>query len=203
MKHIIIITFFTLIFGVIKSQSSSDYEKVAIYSCECLDGKEITEENLELNLGLCILEAISKNKKFKNFNLDDEDELVKVFEQIGYKMGINCPHIFLQSEKFKEQVEEEIENNLDKKRNESPNEKMSGTITGFEGTDLQYILLEDKNNRVYKFLWSQRFDGDAEMLKLGEKAIGKEATITFSEIEMYNPKLNDYLNKKEIVEIEF
>ena len=67
--------------------------------CECANKQEITKENMELTLGLCLLEAINKHEKdvekYYGKNVISSD---KKMEELGYdiglKMGAKCPSVF-------------------------------------------------------------------------------------------------------------
>lgn len=200
MKNILLITTLLISINVSYSQSSSDYDKAAEIACACMEDKDISEENLELNMGLCLLEALSESKKFKNIDFNNTKQMETIGEQIGYRMGMNCPEVFMQSSEFKEILQEEIDNTKEEKL---ITKEMFGTIESIEDKEIVFVSLKDKNNRIYKFVWLQRFDGDTDLIKLGEKSIGRKLTIYYTEIDIFNKQLNEYLTKKQIVKIIF
>ena len=65
MKKIILIALFTSssIFAQ-KLTKEELTDKMSDIGCECANKKEITKENMELTLGLCLLEAINKHEKY-------------------------------------------------------------------------------------------------------------------------------------------
>ena len=94
-------------------------DKMSDVGCECASKQEITKDNMELTLGLCILEAMNKYEKDvekhygKNVITDD-----KKMEQLGYDIGLKMGTIFpeLVSPYFPGQSMEEI--NFIEKTNE-------------------------------------------------------------------------------------
>lgn len=180
------------------SQSSDAYKKLAEYTCTCLESKDLNAQNLENQLGLCLMNAIRDNPKLiKGANLGNTGAMEKLGEKVGVQMAFICPEVFMLM------IEEENKN-IKKELNESKiNSIAYGEIEGFENNELSFLLLKEIEGETRKYLWLRAFEGDTELLKMGNNAIGLKVTIEYNEIEIYNPKLGEYLKRKEIKAISF
>ena len=74
-------------------------DKMSDVGCECASKQEITKDNMELTLGLCILEAMNKYEKdvekhYGNNVITDDKKMEQLGYDIGLKMGTKCPTVF-------------------------------------------------------------------------------------------------------------
>lgn len=197
MKNLLTLIFiFTLV--SISAQSDKDYKEIAQETCACLDTKEVTKENLEMNLGVCMIESIGDRPKLMDkIDFTNMKSMKSFGEKVGLEMAFICPEVFaLLEEKPSKTKKNSSEANVETKT-------VNGKITGFEGKELIFVLVEDDNGRTKKFLWLRGFENDSELLNQGKAAVGKTVKINYQEIEIYNPSLEEYIKRKEITGIFF
>ena len=205
-KYTIIISIFfsTSIF----SQNENTYRKIANEVCFCINDLELNSNNIIDKYLICLQNSAKKiNKKIYNdLEKDGEEAYIHVLT-IGKIMSENCPKRLREIHEKLEEEKSQIINNEDRMpKKETMNlnvSKLNGTISGFSGNDLKYILVDDINERTFKFIWLKPFSGDSELLKLGNSAIGKTVTINYQEIEIFNPNYNEYIKRNELVKIKF
>lgn len=139
---------------------------------------------------------ISDNPKLiQSLNLKNSKSMEKFGEKVGTQMAFICPEVFLLLK----------DDNTSKKNEDAPVDKntVSGEIEAFESEELKYVLIKENDGRINKFLWLRSFEGDADLIKKGNDAVGKKVKIEYTEIEIYSPKLGEYINRKEIKKISF
>lgn len=197
MKNLFLILFISLSISSF-AQSDDIYKTIADKTCSCLDEKELTKDNLELNLGVCMMEVINDYPELTNsISLKNTKSMEKLGENVGLQMAFICPEVFLLM------TEEETKPNKKSYSSEEKTSTKTGVIEGFDGKEIKYLLLKDDKGRINKFLWLRSFSGDADLMKLGRDALGERVKVTYTEIEIYNPEMDEYIQRKEIKSISF
>ena len=74
-------------------------EKLAEKACGCAEKQEITKDNFELTIGICLLEGINAYEKDveKHYGKDvisNDKKMEELGYEIGKKMGMKCPTVF-------------------------------------------------------------------------------------------------------------
>lgn len=184
--------------AIFSIQAQDDmYTVMAQEACDCMDSKGSSSADLEAQLGMCILESFTTHPEFlAKFDLTDEAAMEKVGEKIGMEMVGICPVLFMGmmgDEDFMGDDEEENDEYF----------SIQGIISGFEGTDMQFVLVKTDDDSIHKMLWLGSFSGDEKLMELGQKAVGQKVVVEYEEEECYSPKLHKYVNRKEISNIEF
>lgn len=176
--------------------TAQDLEKIAELSCECIGKKDfssIPKEQVEMTLGLCILEA-SKTSGFE-FDATNIDQSRQFGEKVGMSMVTKCPEVFTKLTQYMTDDEEEQEG---EELLES-----SGKIKSVEVSDFVTVIVKESSGKEVKYLWLRYFSGSDDYVKDPKKLVGKDATITYREIECFMPKAGGYFKQKEIASIEF
>ena len=194
MKKILLSLFLIAAVSYSNAQTDEDYEEVARQTCACLSQKEITKDNIEMVMGVCILDALSKNEHFKDIDWTDEEEMEKIGERVGFKMILFCPEFFVESEAFQEYLEEQPDEDDTRVTGE-----LEGKMVNFEKDGLMYVILIDDNNRKHKLLWLTPFDGDGFLTD----QLGKKVKFQYVMLDIYEPRLNEYVSKKVITKAEY
>ncbi|MGB1314992.1 MAG: hypothetical protein ACPG4Y_03175 [Chitinophagales bacterium] len=197
MKKLFILSF---LFGFISlsAQTEKEYKEIAEETCECLDTKVVTKDNITANLGTCMFESLGERPKLMaKMDITNQKVMRKFGEKIGTEMVFICPKVFTLLQDKSTTAEKKTNNVSDDLKS------VEGKITGFEGTELIFVLLEDNSGRTKKFLWLRSFENDSDLLNQGKAAIGKKVKISYKDVEIYNPSLEEYIKRKEIKAIFF
>jgi hypothetical protein len=190
--------------------SSSVYSQDAIIdivakeTCECMSAKktDLTNSNLEelqMSLGLCMLNSYSEHsKEFDDSNkidISDEEQMSVFGEKIAMKMINYCPDFIIGLGKIA-LAEEEASASTN-----NQTESLEGIVTEIKTEQFVTISVKDKNNRIHKFLLLDYFD-TASLFMDGEVKKGTQLLIYYSEIELYDPILKDFRFNKVISGLE-
>lgn len=175
------------------------YKKLANSTCDCITKKnEITE----INLGLCIFEAIDKldekERKIISFNPDKKmASIERIAESVGLEMAIICPSVFSQMEGNKNEDVATVVESV-----EEVTVFFRGTFDRLLSNEVNTIILLDEVNNKKEFLWLYPFEGDNLFIK-NKITKGDKLEIHYREQEFFNPKTNTYTVFNEITSLKF
>ena len=74
-------------------------DKLADKACDCANKQEITKENFELTIGICLLEGINAfekdvEKHYGKNVISNDEKMEQLATNIGARMGLKCPTVF-------------------------------------------------------------------------------------------------------------
>ena len=199
MKHLIFCSvFFILAYG--QSQESA-IDKIAQKTCEYIDTEEMANLNQSqktAKLGVFILSQYSdfKDELEKEgivVDYSDTNSTREFGEKVGFAMVDVCPKSLMSLANM-----EELKENY----NEGSHESFIGNIESIKGDDFSFVQVKNSEGIVQNFLWLSNFKG-SERLISDNSVIGTEVKIKYKNTECFSPKLKEYINRKEIVEIEY
>jgi len=183
--------------------SQDTYEIVAKETCECLsqkklDFKSISKDDLQKDVGLCIIKSYTSHiddfKPEEKIDFDDEEGIGKMGGVVAIKMLAQCPETIMELGKS---VDSE-----DKKTNvDVATSTIEGEILDFKIEQFVTIILKDKNGRVHNFLILDYFD-TASLFTNNEIKKKDIISISFSESELYDPKMKEFRYFKIVSQIE-
>ena len=192
---------------VVSAQSKDPKEQlledVTKDTCECISEKNIegiTPKELEEQLGLCLINSFGKFKKridkHMDVSLDNPDSLEKFGQEVGLKMLTVCPDTFMS---FAQDIlEEELEAEVVEVP--SKTDSVTGKVQKLTKDQFNMITFKGINKRTYKLLWLEYFEGQ-ELLNDLKKLKKNQVKVTFENVEMYDPKMEDYRTYKVIRKI--
>ncbi|MFK7750127.1 MAG: hypothetical protein AB8B65_17170 [Kordia sp.] len=172
-------------------------------ACDCItekSSKKITKKQLEVQLGLCLINSYGKYKKridkYIEISLNDPDSLENLGQEIGLNMLTICPDTFMSF------AQEYIVDDLEAEVAVVPSKTdlVTGKVQKLTKDQFNMITFEGINKRKYKFLWLEYFEGQ-ELLNDVKKLKKLKVTVTFESVEMYDPKMEDYRTYKVIRKI--
>lgn len=194
--------------------SQKTVEKVADACCPCvskLDAKNLSREELEMQLGLCLMEPMMSNleslKKELKIKADAGQES---YRQIGEKIGIalvsRCPEslpLFMQIG-----IEERRESRELPPPPPAPEEPTAssmnfmGKVKGVKEDVFMYIQAENSFGDAESFLWLEPFDG-SDVLEANMNALnGKSVEIKWKLVSIFDAKTKSYKKARVILVIE-
>lgn len=188
MKKSIYLFVFTLFTNQLYSQTNEQLQSMAQLTCECVNGKNLDLKNrkeVEMQLGLCLLEAAGKN----NINFDSGTDSIKpMAEKVGIKMATICPAVFVSFANTGDDVQES-----------SNTSEVSGKIKSVELTELGTIVLKEDSGKEHRLLWISYFNGSDDFVSDPKKLINKSVTVSYEMMDIYFPKTKSYITSKLII----
>jgi hypothetical protein len=198
--------FFSLALALSAPLAAQDLmDKLADATCTCITQKDVDNmdaEMLQMQLGFCIMEAVSKyndefQKAYGQMDPTDAAAMSSLGEQIGMKMAFKCPAVLMKVAAVETQVEV---------RSAAPaaTETLSGTVKAIEDEGgFAQITVLDEAGRTHKLLWLRYFKGDTRFINEPGKVVNAKVRVKYENVEVYSPKAKEYFNRKEIRELEF
>lgn len=170
-------------------------EKLAEKACGCAEKQEITKENFELTIGICLLEGINAFEKDveKHYGKDvisNDKKMEELGYDVGKKMGSKCPTIF----KFMLDDEEEVA--LD----ESEELSVSGKVSEIKTEQFITFVVKEASGKTNQFILLSNFDNAFLLTDKVLKATD-EVDVTYYEMELYDAKLGKFVSYKIVTDI--
>jgi len=198
MKNIIII--FSLLVSINVYSQESTLDKIAIKTCEYLETDEIKQLDSSqrvIKLGVYIINLYSDYKNELEaegivINFSDGSEAGRKFgEMVGINMANFCPDTLIA-----------LSGDVSLDDDSDEFKTFKGEIKSIKGDDFCFINVENSNGIIQKFLWLSNFIGSEKIIS-NDFEIGMSVVIKYKNTECFSPKLNEYIIRKEIVEIEY
>ena len=173
------------------AQPDALQEVLAKESCECVNAKKSAFSNPDLEMlkkefGLCVLQSYMKHSAAfeKEYKLDfsDKEALRGIGERTAMKMIDICPEVIMAIGVAANQDEAEPING---------DMQIDGTVTGVKTEQFATLQVKDKNGRVHNLLLLNYFE-TASLFTNGEIKKNDRITVTYSEVEMYDPAAKEF-----------
>ena len=170
-------------------------EKLAEKACGCAEKQEITKENFELSIGICLLEGINAFEKDveKHYGKDvisNDKKMEELGYDVGKKMGSKCPTIF----KFMLDEEEEAA------PDESEELSVSGKVSEIKTEQFITFVVKEATGKTNQFILLSNFDNAFLLTDKVLKATD-EVYVTYYEMELYDAKLGKFVSYKIVTDI--
>ena len=197
MKHTIIVSIFLFLSAIANAQDVLD--TMAKETCECvtsknLDIKNLSSEKLQMEFGVCAMQSYSKHKeaydKVSPSDIGDTNSMRKLGESLAMKMLGMCPDVIMGLAKSDE---DEIA--------AAPSPTVEGTVVEFVTEQFVTIKVKDKNQRLHNFIMLDYFD-TASLYTDGLIRKKDQIVVTYSEIELFDPKVKEFRYYKVITGLE-
>jgi hypothetical protein len=170
-------------------------EKLAEKACGFAEKQEITKENFELTIGICLLEGINSFEKDveKHYGKDiisNDKKMEELGYDVGKKMGSKCPTIF----KFMLDEEEEAA------PDESEELSVSGKVSEIKTEQFITFVVKEATGKTNQFILLSNFDNAFLLTDKVLKATD-EVDVTYYEMELYDAKLGKFVSYKIVTDI--
>lgn len=180
----------TFLFLPLLAFSQEDYKGIAKETCECIQKKDLSnasKKSIEVALGLCMFEVIQA----RNIEVDmsDGETMRKFGEKVGMQMAPQCPDIFAR-------LADEAEATVPE------SESVSGVIKSIEEKEFLFVTLKDETNKEVRLVWLRHVEGADDFISDYKKLIGKKATLTYQNLELFNAKAKGYFGYKELLALQ-
>ncbi|HLV70321.1 MAG TPA: hypothetical protein VKY34_06400 [Xanthomarina sp.] len=194
----------------IAQQLSKDelLHSMAQETCDCINAKNVDFTNvnldkLELELGMCILESYGNHKAdadtFFNLSFDDESSLIKLGEDIAYKMMNECPKIimamagsYIDEDEFSNMPPPPAPKNFE-------DLNLEAKLVSLNNDAISYIIVADEFNKEHIFIISEQFE---DYSLLNKSNYNKNFKIFYKEVDFFDLSEKRYVLKKVIKYLE-
>lgn len=179
-------------FSTLAQDDEAIYKTLAEEACACIhtkmEGKaSLGRKELEILVGLCMLEGISKHKL--DVSVSDEGAMEKFGEKLGMQMAPICPEVFTSL------VEQEGD--------ASPADvELTGQVRTVEVGEFVYLVVKESSGKEHRLLWMEYFPGSDDYQDNPKKFTGKQVSLTYKLVESYSPKAKVYYDTKVITGIQ-
>ena len=174
-------------------------DKMSDVGCECTTKQQVTKENLEITLGLCILEALNKYEKDverhygKNVITNDK-KMEELGYDIGLKMGAKCPSVFMNM------ADEESDTNGEEVVEEIPDAVLTGKISEIKSEQFLTFVVKEDSGKNNQFILLSSFD-NAFLLTDKVLKVSDAVDVTYYEMDLFDAKLGKFVSFKIVTDI--
>lgn len=187
MKRLIVAVLFSL--ATVAGYSQTFMDAIVNQSCDCMNKipKELTDrDELEMKLGLCIIEASlpykKQLKKEMGIDLDHIDrEAEKLGSAIGVKMLGVCPDAVMR-----------MAQNAKEDEAEDGEETITGTVTKVEKDSFVIFSVREEGGKVSKYYWMTFIESHDDFVGSYSDLVGTEVSISYKTQEFFDPKIGEY-----------
>ena len=171
-------------------------DKLAEKACECTEKQELTKENFELTIGICLIEGINAYEKDveKHYGKDvisDDKKMEELGYEIGKKMGMKCPTV------FKFMLEDEANDVVEV---DSEDLMLSGKIAEIKSEQCLTFIVKEESGKNNQFILLSSFDNAFLLTDKVLKATDA-VDVTYYEMELFDAKLGKFVSYKIVTDI--
>jgi hypothetical protein len=171
--------------------------KLAEKSCECANKEEISKDNFEMTLGLCIIESIKAYEKdvdkyYGKDVISNEKKMEELGYDVGKEMAKTCPTVFKYM--FSDDVTDEAV------AEEEPDAIILGKLTEVKSEQFLTFSIKEETGKMNHFILLSSFENS---FLLTDKVLKINDTIEVSyyELELYDAKLAKFVSYKVVTDI--
>jgi hypothetical protein len=213
MKNFLFLLLFCQISLAQKLSKDNLLNKMSDEICTEMKTKKIDKSNFEMTLGIVMMKSINNNKqnveKFYGNKMYGENGVIeKIGEDLGSVMITRCPDMFEKLndigalENYYDDIEKEELVEVDSAEVVDENfQTITGNYTGTTSEGFYTIQITESNGKTNKIILLDKFDNSFlitdKVLKLSDKI-----KISFYEAELFDSKLNLFVNTKIITDIQ-
>ena len=157
------------------------------------------KDDLSAGLGMAMIPSFTKHQdELKEFFDDDMmgNSMEEFGQQVGMKLMTDCPQ-FLAMFKENQQMFTDLADASASKKVSSGS--ISGTLVKIVPGDFTYFIVKDQNGKSAKIWWQEYFKGSE---KITISNLNKPIKVSFTEKDIYNSTLNDYIKQKIAISVE-
>jgi hypothetical protein len=126
----------------------------------------------------------------------------KLGEKVGLNMVKFCPEVLMALADSQGLLDETDNTEMIDKSTFLEDKSINGVIKKMEGDDIVTLVVKDESGKTQKFLWLENFSGSYKLIE--SKIVNKlKVMVYYKSIEVYSPKLKEYVVKKQITRIDY
>ena len=163
-----------------------------------VDFSKKTPNEVKLALGLSMVKVVGLHQselKGYGLSLEDPKSLEGLGTEVGMRLATSCP-VFVDALTRNPNTIEELANRT------SPTKSISGKLLKIVSGDFTYLQVEDASGKIEKLWWMEYFEGSNRLLVDAKSQLNRPVRINYTEKDVFNSTLNDYVKIKVITGIE-
>lgn len=172
-------------------------EKLAEKACACAEKQEITKENFELTIGICLLEGINAFEKDveKHYGKDiitNSEKMEELGYEVGKRMGLKCPTV------FQFMIDEESAGGEEDFETEELS--VSGKVSEIKSDQFISFVVKEDSGKNNPFILLSNFD-NSYLLTDKVLKVSDAVDVFYYELELYDAKLGKFVSYKIVTDI--
>jgi len=201
-----LITFLAVCFAV-KAQNDKDtsVKKAAVSICNCLEKNHVENAKDQAEMQSIFLQCMLDSAASVMGELANNGNLEEASQEFAQKVALelvkmNCKPFMQMSMKLAQGSGITLGNNGNKE--EESLKSADGVVTKVDERDFLYITVKTTAGREITLIYLDYVDNSDDWVKnAAAKLKDKKVTVQYVEKEVYNPKLKDFSNVKELREL--
>ncbi len=174
-------------------------------TCTQITNKDFSGKNmdeLQMELGLAMMPVVMKYQEELQtafgISMEDQSGMEKMGMEIGLQLAKDCP-AFLKMFVNNPTALKEIAGGSN---TDATVMSINGTLQKIVTGDFTYIQVKDASGKIEKLWWMEYFDGSAKLITDATTMVNKQVKVKYTEKEMYNATLKEYIKIKVIKGLE-
>ena len=172
-------------------------EKLAEKACACAEKQEITKENFELTIGICLLEGINAFEKDveKHYGKDiitNSEKMEELGYEVGKRMGLKCPTV------FQFMIDEESAGGEEDFETEELS--VSGKVSEINSDQFISFVVKEDSGKNNPFILLSNFD-NSYLLTDKVLKVSDAVDVFYYELELFDAKLGKFVSYKIVTDI--
>ncbi|HBD27217.1 hypothetical protein [Flavobacterium sp.] len=172
-------------------------DKLAESACACTEKQELTKENFELTIGICLIEGINAYEKDveKHYGknvISNDKKMEELATNIGARMGLKCPAV------FKFMLDEETGDAEEVADAEELT--ISGKISEIKSEQFITFIVKEDSGKNNQFILLSSFD-NAFLLTDKVLKASDAVDVVYYEMELFDAKLGKFVSYKIVTDI--
>lgn len=172
-------------------------EKLAEKACDCAGKQEITKENFELTIGICLLEGINAfekdvEKHYGKNVITTDTKMEELGYEVGKRMGLKCPTV------FQFMINEEDESSDEEAEIEELS--VSGKVSEIKSEQFITFIVKEDSGKTNQFILLSSFE-NAFLLTDKVLKVADAVDVTYYELELFDAKLGKFISYKIVTDI--
>jgi len=163
-------------------------------TCACIaELKKSGEEITDMQLGLCIVKSYNAKKsklpKDKQVSLSDSEGFEAIAGEIGLKMVETCPEFIMD-------LADETATDV----TVVPKQSISVSVLDIKSEQFVTFTVKDANGRQHALLLLEYFAA-ASLFTEGKIKKGDKITVSYKEVELFDPKMKEFRYYKVLTDL--
>ncbi len=174
-------------------------------TCNEISNKDFSGKNmdeLQMELGLAMMPVVMKYQDelqtAYGISMEDQSGMEKMGMEIGLQLAKDCPAFLKMFVNNPGALKEIAGNN----NTDAAVMNISGTLIKIVTGDITYIQVKDASGKIEKLWWMEYFDGSAKLITDASTMVNKQVKVKYTEKEIYNATLKEYIKIKVITGLE-
>jgi len=206
-KYLLCISMACFSSAVVFAQASKDslLKLIVKETCTDISGKDFSGksmEEIEMELGLAMMPIMVKYQEelqtAYGTGIEDQAGMEKMGMEVGLQLAKDCP-AFLKMFAGNPAV---IKDRAGKNNAAVELKTVNGTLLKIVHGDFTYIQVKDASGKIEKLWWMEYFEGSGRLITNAGDMLNKEVKVKYSEKEIYNATLKEYIKIKVIAGLE-